>query len=57
MNHSLPLAVWSLQQCNLGEQSRSRIHSQPQKLGSLVVPQGAAYGRNGLDRQGDESGI
>lgn len=27
------------------------------RLGSLVVAQGAAYGRQGLDRQGYESGI
>jgi hypothetical protein len=26
-------------------------------VGSAVFPQGAAYGRQGLDRQGDESGI
>jgi hypothetical protein len=29
MIHSLPLAVCSLQQYNIGEQSRSRIHFQP----------------------------
>jgi hypothetical protein len=26
-------------------------------LGSVVIAQGAAYCRQGLDRQGDESGI
>jgi hypothetical protein len=44
-------------QYNIGEQSRSKIHFQPQKLGSVVAAQGAAYCRQGLDRQGDESGI
>jgi len=57
MIHSLCLAACSLCQSNIGEQSRSRIHFQPWKLGSAVVAQGVAYRRQGLDRQGDESGI
>jgi hypothetical protein len=57
MIHSLRLAVCSLWQYNTGEQSRSRIQFQPWKLGSVVVAQGAAYCRQGLDRQGHESGI
>jgi hypothetical protein len=55
--HSLRFAVCSLYQHNIGEQSRSRIRVQPWKLGSVVIAQGAAYSRNGLDRQGYESGI
>jgi hypothetical protein len=57
MIHSLRFAVCSLYQCNIGEQSRSRIRFQSWKLGSVVVAQGAAYRSNGLDRQGHESGI
>jgi hypothetical protein len=57
MIHSLRIAVCSLCQYNIREQSRSRAHFQPQKLGSVVVAQSAAYRRNGLDRQRDESGI
>jgi len=47
----------SLCHYNLGEQSRSRIRLHPQELGSIVVAQGAAYCRQGLDRQRHESGI
>jgi hypothetical protein len=57
MIRSLPLAVCSFCQYNAGEQSRSRIRFLPQKLGSLVVAQGATYCPNGLCRQGHESGI
>ena len=57
MIHSLRLAVCSLYHYNIGEQSRSRIHFQPQKVGSVMVAQGATYRSNGLDRQGDESGV
>jgi hypothetical protein len=57
MVHSLRLAACSLHQQDIDKQSRSRIHLQSQKLGSVVVAQRAAYGRQGLDRQGDESGI
>jgi hypothetical protein len=57
MNHSLRFAFCSLYQYNIGKQSRSRIHSLPETLGSVVVAQGAAYGRNDLDPQGYESGI
>jgi len=57
MTHSLHLAVCSLCWDDIGEQSRSRIHSQPQKLGLVVVAQGAAYGRQGLDARRYESGI
>jgi hypothetical protein len=49
------LAGCSLYQYNIGKQSRSRIHFRPQKLGSVVDAQGAAYRSNGLDRQGYES--
>jgi hypothetical protein len=35
--------------------SRRDDHSPEVRL--AVVTQGAAYGRNGLDRQGDESGL
>jgi hypothetical protein len=55
--HPLRLAVYSLCQYNTGEQSCSRIHSRLGKLASVVVAQGAPYCRQGLDRQGDESGI
>jgi hypothetical protein len=54
---SLCLAVCSLRQYNIGEQNRSRIRFQSWKLGSIVVAQGAAYCRQGLDRQRHESGI
>jgi len=54
---SLRLAVCSFHQSNIGEQSRSRLQFQPKKLGSVVVAQGATYDRNGLCRQGHESGI
>jgi len=54
---SLRLAVCSFHQYNTGKQSRGGIRFRPWKPGSVVVAQGAAYGRNGLDRQGDESGI
>jgi hypothetical protein len=56
MIHSLRLAICSLYQYNTGEQSRSKIHFQLQKLGSGVAAQGAAYCCQGLDRQGYESG-
>jgi hypothetical protein len=52
MIHSLRLAVCSLCQYKFGEQSLSRIHFQPSKLGSVVVAQGGAYRSTGLDRQG-----
>jgi hypothetical protein len=57
MIHSLRLAVCSLCQYSIGEQSRSRIHFQPWKLGSVLVAQGATYGRNGLNRQWYECGM
>jgi hypothetical protein len=57
MMHSLRFAVRSLHQDSIGEQSHSRIHFQPEKLGSVVVAQGAAYGRNGLYREWYECGI
>jgi hypothetical protein len=57
MIHSLRFAVCSLRQYNIGEQSRSSIHFHPEKLGSVVVVQGATYGRNGLCRQGYECGM
>jgi hypothetical protein len=50
-------AFCSLSQYNIGEQSRSRIHVPPQELSSVVIAQGAAYGRNGLYSQWYESGI
>jgi hypothetical protein len=50
----LPARFWSQYQ---RAERRRRIHLQPQKLSSVVVAQGAAYGCQGLDRQGDESGI
>jgi hypothetical protein len=53
---SLRIAVCSLHQYNIGEQSRSRIHFQPQKLGSVVFAQGATYRSNGLCSQWYESG-
>jgi hypothetical protein len=57
MIHALRLAVCSLYRYNICEQSRSSIHSQPWKLGSVVVAQGTAYRCDGLCRQGNESGI
>jgi hypothetical protein len=51
------LAVCSLGQYNTGEPNRSKIRFGPQKLGSGVVAQDAANGRNGFCRQGYESGI
>jgi hypothetical protein len=52
MIHSLRLAVFSLNRYSIGEKSRGRIPSQPQKLSSAVVAHGTAYGCQGLDRQG-----
>jgi hypothetical protein len=57
MIYSVRLAVCSLQQYSIGQQSRSSIRFQPWKLGSVVVAQGAAYRRQGLDRQWYECGI
>jgi hypothetical protein len=57
MIHSLRLATCSILEYSISEQSRSSILFQPWKLGSVVVAQGATYRRNGLCRQGDESGI
>jgi hypothetical protein len=53
----LRLATCSILEYSISEQSRSSILFQPWKLGSVVVAQGATYRRNGLCRQGDESGI
>jgi hypothetical protein len=57
MIRPLRLAVCSLLQYNIGEQSRGRIRFLPKKLASVLVAQGAAYGRNGLCSQWYESGI
>jgi hypothetical protein len=37
--------------------SGRRIHVESQMLGSVVVAEGTAYGCQGLDRQGYESGM
>jgi hypothetical protein len=55
MIHSLRFAVCSLHQYHVGEQSRIRIPFQPQKLGSVVVAQGATDRRKGLDARRYES--
>jgi hypothetical protein len=55
--NSVRLAVSSLYQHHSGRQSRSRIHTSPWKWSPVVVAQDVAYCRQGLDRQGDESGI
>jgi secondary thiamine-phosphate synthase enzyme len=51
MIHTLRLAVCSLCQYNIGEQSGSRIYVPTEKLGSVAVAQGAADRSNGLCRQ------
>jgi hypothetical protein len=55
--HSLRFAVSPLCQCNMGAQSNSKVHLRSYNQGSSVAAQGAAYSRNGLCRQGYESGI